>query len=78
MLSFAMYGEANSDWTLSPEMLDIVESLLTELRVQLPKHQPKLAMILSKIIVSLECELDEERVQRSIDYANYRIQQEAK
>lgn len=73
MLSCAMFGEENLDLNHSFDPDDVLETLLIELLV-LASHAPlSIVYPLEKLANGIAEGLDPQSVERSIEYANYRI-----
>jgi hypothetical protein len=69
-----MFGEENWASTQSSEE-ETLENLLTELLVLSAQVPLDVALILDKLTNGISEMLECERVQRSVDYANYRMSQ---
>ena len=74
MLLCVMFGEENWASTQSSEE-ETLENLLTELLVLSAQVPLDVALILDKLTNGISEMLECERVQRSVDYANYRMSQ---
>jgi hypothetical protein len=74
MLLSVMFGEEN--WALSQlSEAETLENLLTELLVLSAQVPLDVALLLDQLTNGISNMLECDRVQRSVDYANYRMSQ---
>jgi hypothetical protein len=73
MLSYVMFGDEN--WALNHwcEADEVMETLLIELMVLAAQGPLNIVHAVEALINGIAGELDDNVVERSLDYANYRI-----